>query len=67
METQGNNNQDNRYVLVEWPESQDYMDHVGYTENAVPHPSESGAAFILESWMQAVDRGEVERIPDEEE
>jgi len=35
-----------KYVLVPWPESQEYMDREWFCEEAVLHPTESSAYFI---------------------
>ena len=38
----------NLYVLVEWPESQDFMEEPWFQEEAVLHPELSAAYFIPE-------------------
>lgn len=53
--------------MIDWPESQEYMDYEGYKENTIAHPTESGAIFADEDWVKAVDNGEVELKDDEEE
>lgn len=37
---------DNIYVLVRWPDVQDYMDYDWFVEEAVLHPEISSAYFI---------------------
>ena len=56
-----------RYVLVPWPDSQDYMELEGYSENSVPNPRGDGDVFIRETWKTDADLGLVPRIPDPED
>ena len=44
-----------RYIYVDWPESQEYMDKEGFEENAILDVNTSGAYFIQEDWLKKVD------------
>ena len=44
--------EDDAYLLVDWPESQRYEDIEGFYENS--YPSGNGAVFIAMSWIKNI-------------
>lgn len=52
-----------KFIIITWPEIQDYMDKPGFKENSYlineePFFSEYGSSayFVIESWIEDVDR-----------
>ena len=53
----------NKYIIIEWPEIQEYMSYEGFRENACLINDESwldqygsSSYFVNESWINQIDK-----------